>query len=74
MKKIKLVLFDPQTLKKRTYRFTFQWNYYNHCWNVHIETPYSSNDKICNCNPSDYVERIKDNIIRTFEYATIKVA
>lgn len=72
-KKFKVVLFNPDTLCKREAWFTFQWDYNNHRWNVHLRTLFGESDNIYTGKPEDYVQRYADaRNVRMKEYVTIK--
>lgn len=72
-KKFKVVLFNPDTLRKHEAWFTFQWDYNNHRWNVHLRTLFGESDNIYTGKPEDCVRRYADaRNVRDKEYITIK--
>lgn len=65
MRRYKVIFFNPGTLQKRVMRFTFQWDHYNHCWEVTTITLFGE--------PIQFINNIKE-LVRSGEYVTIKIA
>ena len=73
MRRYKVIFFNPETLQKRVMRFTFKWDYYNHCWEVTTVTLYGENTRTYCGEPINLVNHAKE-LVRNNEYVTIKVA
>lgn len=68
----KITFFNPETLKKIVTRFIFQWDYYNHCWNLTvISISGESTEKYCG-TPTELIEHYIDCRLRKGWYATVK--
>lgn len=71
---IRIIFFNPITCKKRVKKFTFVWNYFNHCWNVTTESILGESIKCRDYygDPINLINRFIECLIKENEYVTIK--
>lgn len=73
MKKFKITFFNPETIKKREFRFVFKWDGYNHCWLVTVISLFDENTTRYSGDPIRFVNNYR-GFARNGEYVTIKCA
>lgn len=71
MKKFKVTFFNPETLHKRELRFTFRWDYLNHCWDVTTTSIHGQSTRKYSGDPINMIMRVKE-CATIKEYATVK--
>lgn len=71
MKKFKVTFFNPNTLKKRVFKYIFTWDYNNHHWVVSISSIFGDSQRVYSGNPVSFINRISE-CKRPEEYVSVK--
>lgn len=72
MKKYKITFFNPETLKKKVTRFTFCWDYINHCWDVIVVSALGESTRKYSGDPMSLVLHYNECKCENGEYVIIK--
>ena len=71
--KIKITFYNPIKATKRTVKFVFQWDSFNHCWDVTIVDNFSRTySSKYSGKPEDFIDNYKKYNIRNNEYISVK--